>query len=259
MPAHPGPVHLVGGGRDEPAVVALFESFVGDAAAALPEGGGAPVVHALLVLEEDDDETVERFRRALSLAGADVVVHAILEGETFDAAALVGADGLFVGGGLTPAYHAAFERIASDVRESVSAGIPYLGFSAGAAIAAERALIGGYLVDDVAVCDEEAGEELDEVTVVAGLGLVPFSVDVHAAQWGTLSRLIAAASAGLVESGVAIDEHTAVVQRGGSGAEDVSVVGAGAAWRVERSGSEEESGVAVTRRPGQARTARPSS
>ena len=84
------------------------------------------------------------------------------------AAAVEDADGIFVGGGLTPAYHAAFAEIASLVRERVAAGMPYLGFSAGAAIAAERAVIGGYLVDGVVVCDEDVGEELDEVTVVRG-------------------------------------------------------------------------------------------
>jgi hypothetical protein len=43
-----------------------------------------------------------------------------------------------------------------------------------------------------------------------GLGLGPFTVDVHAAQWGTLPRLIAAVDSGAVEHGVAIDENTAV-------------------------------------------------
>ncbi|WP_137842982.1 Type 1 glutamine amidotransferase-like domain-containing protein [Microbacterium sp. 2FI] len=234
MPRQPGTVHLVGGGRDEDAVVLLFARFVEDAAAARSGGSGAPGIHALLVLEDDDDETVERFRSALSLAGADVSVHAIEEGAAFDATALDGADGIFVGGGLTPAYHAAFAKIGPLVHERVAAGTPYLGFSAGAAIAAERAVIGGYLIDGVVVCDEDAGEELDDVTVVTGLGLVPFSVDVHAAQWGTVSRLVAAATAGLVGDGVAIDEHTAVEWRSDGEERAASVHGRGAAWHVTR-------------------------
>ena len=44
-----------------------------------------------------------------------------------------------------------------------------------------------------------------------GLGLVDLAVDVHAAQWGTLTRLVAATEAGMVRGGVAIDEHTALV------------------------------------------------
>ena len=65
-------------------------------------------------------------------------------------------------------------------------GRPYLGFSAGAMIAPERAIIGGYRVRGVEVCPEEASEGLGEVELREGLGLVPFAVDVHAAQAGTL-------------------------------------------------------------------------
>ena len=238
-------VHLVGGGRDESAVLPLFAAFVQDAGADL---AARPRIHVLLVLEPDDAESVDRFAGALRLAGADAVVHAIVEGEMFAPTALAGADGVFIGGGLTPAYHAAMVRIAPILRERVATGMPYLGFSAGAAIAAERALIGGFRLGGVLVCDEDAGEELDELGVVAGLGLVPFSVEVHAAQWGTLSRLVAAVDAGLIASGFAIDEHTAVIWRGARDAGDVTIAGAGAAWHVERDAGSPTSPVGVTRR-----------
>ena len=81
--------------------------------------------------------------------------------------------------------------------------MPYLGFSAGAAIAAERALVGGWRIGGVAVSPEEASEGLDELTVAPGIGLVDVAIDVHVAQWGTLSRLVAAVEAGLVEGGLA--------------------------------------------------------
>lgn len=251
LPEGAGTVHLIGGGRDEDALLPLLHRFVTDAAAARTGAGDGPLIHTLLVLEEDDDESVERFGGALRRAGADVVMHAIVEGDVFDAGAIHGADGIFVGGGLTPAYHETFAPVASLVRDRVARGTPYLGFSAGAAIAAERAVIGGYRVDGVAVCDEDAGEELDEVIVVGGLGLVPFSVDVHAAQWGTLSRLVAAAGAGLVESGYAIDEHTAVRWRGGESAASVAVAGAGAAWHITRIGDAAHGSVVVNRRTAQ--------
>jgi cyanophycinase len=77
------------------------------------------------------------------------------------------------------------------------------------------------------------------VEVRDGLGLVPFAVDVHAAQWGTLSRLVAAVDAGLVGEGVAIDEHTALVL---SSDGTSTVHGAGQVWRVEAAAS----GVGVT-------------
>jgi cyanophycinase len=247
----PGRVHLLGGGRDEDAVAALLVPFVAECATA----STPPRIPVLLVLEPDDTESVDRFVRLLTRAGADAVPHAILEGEVFDASAIDGADGVFVGGGLTPAYHAAFAPIGAALRARVAAGMPYAGFSAGAAIAPDRALLGGYLVDGVVVCDEDAGEELDAVTVVDGLGLVPFSVDVHAAQWGTVSRLIAAAGAGLVAEGFAIDEHTAVGWRGGDPTSETSIRGTGSAWRVTAFGGTDPAegtapagGVAVLRR-----------
>jgi cyanophycinase-like exopeptidase len=106
--------------------------------------------------------------------------------------------------------------------------LPYAGFSAGAAIAADAALIGGWRIDGIPVCDEDTGEDLDEVTIVEGLGLVDLAIDVHAAQWGTLARLIAATEAGLVDGGVAIDEFTVLIV--GDGA--LRVEGRGSVWRV---------------------------
>ena len=78
------------------------------------------------------------------------------------------------------------------------------------------------------VCPPDAAEDLEELTVVEGLGLVPFAVDVHAAQWGTLGRLCTAVTAGQVPVGVAIDEDTALVVDD----DVITVVGAGAAHVV---------------------------
>ena len=71
-----------------------------------------------------------------------------------------------------------------------------------------------------------------------GLGLLPVTVDVHAAQWGTIARLIAAVAAGLVNSGVAIDENT-LLAVGSGGAK---VRGAGQVHWVRRA----ETAVLVT-------------
>ena len=130
-------------------------------------------------------------------------------GAVLDVDTLAAADGVLICGGLTPAYAAAVSPVAAAVRSVLSArAIPYAGFSAGASIAARRALVGGWLDRGVPICSEDAGEDLAEVTVTDGLGLVPVTVDVHAAQWGTLARLIAAVASGMVDSGVAIDEDT---------------------------------------------------
>ena len=71
----------------------------------------------------------------------------------------------------------------------------------------------------LAVCGEEAGEDLDLVQPRPGLGLVPFAVDVHATQWGTLTRLIHAVALGLVAEGVAIDEGTCLEVHGAGAGE----------------------------------------
>ena len=74
-----------------------------------------------------------------------------------------------------------------------------------------------------------------------GLGLVPFAVDVHATQWGTLTRLVHAVGAGLVEEGWAIDEGTVLVVDDGS----VRVEGLGSAYRV----APRDGGVVVSVQP----------
>jgi cyanophycinase len=214
-------VHLVGGGRDDVRVAPLVRAFLDDAA----EGA----VRLLLVLEAGDTESVSRYRRLFALAGAPAVdVRAISEGAVFDADVLDGVGALAVGGGLTPAYADAVVPLGRRVRELLASGVPYLGFSAGAAIAASHALVGGWRLDGVPIGAEDAAEEVDELDVREGLGIVDFTVDVHAAQWGTLTRLVAAASGGRIRGGVGLDEHTALVVD----AKGTTVRGAGAAWWV---------------------------
>jgi cyanophycinase len=107
---------------------------------------------------------------------------------------------------------------------------PYCGFSAGAAIAATRAVIGGWRDGEVEVCPEDSSEDLDQVSVVEGLGLVDLMVDVHCAQWGTLPRLIA--GLGSSGRGVGLDENTALQLSEG----ELTVTGLGAAYYVVAAG-----------------------
>lgn len=215
---------LLGGGRDDDHVVPLLTDAL----------VGAGRVRVLLVIEADDHESVPRWRRLAQLAGADAEVVSLVEGDRFETEDVQDIDALVVGGGLTPAYARAFADVAPLVRERVAGGMPYIGFSAGSAIAASSALVGGWRLDGVPVASEDAAEEEDELLVVPGLGLVPFAVDVHAAQWGTVTRLTAAVAAGLVPSGYGVDEHTAlVVTDPGS---TPTVAGLGAAWHVAPGG-----------------------
>jgi cyanophycinase len=208
--AMPGPF-LIGGGREPAQVLPTHRPFVAACA-------GGPI--ACVMADEGDGVDVERWTAALAGAGAvrPVVVSAQRRLEDADVA---GAAGVFVAGGLTPLYAQALAGW------TPPAGVVYGGFSAGAAIASHAAIVGGWRDGDGrAVCPEDAGEDLDAVTVVAGLGLVRFAVDVHASQWGTLGRVVHAVEAGLVSEGWALDEGACLV--------DGTVVGPGAAWHVTR-------------------------
>ncbi|GAA3137304.1 hypothetical protein GCM10017687_62350 [Streptomyces echinatus] len=213
---------LIGGGWDRAEV---YEPF-------LRVLRGERRVGCLLVDEGDGAAQFERYATVLRKAGpscAPVPLPVPLGGRFEPEAALDGIDGLLVCGGLTPAYQdvlaGCLDRLPGLLAER---GVPYAGFSAGAAVAARRAVVGGWLVDGVPVCPEETGEDLAEVEVRAGLGLVPFAVDVHAAQWGTLARLVAAVGRGDVPYGAAVDENTLLVVEDGrarvSGAGRVHVV-----------------------------------
>ncbi|PWC07367.1 Type 1 glutamine amidotransferase-like domain-containing protein [Mycetocola zhujimingii] len=224
-------VHLVGGGWSESKSPAVYDLFVAEAAERAESGSfdGAPRIAVIVVRDEDGDAHAAKLVDAASAAGAfEPVVTSLAFGETATSASLAGVHGIIVGGGLTPAYLASLTPIFGEIRRLVASGVPYLGFSAGASIASERALVGGWRIGGVEVSPEAGSEHLDEVTVENGIGLLDISVDVHAVQWGNLSRLIAATEAGLVDGGVAIDENTAFVV--GEGA--LRVVGAGSVWQV---------------------------
>jgi cyanophycinase len=212
---------LFGGGWDA-AMAGLYAGFLAACGPAEPE-------IACLILDEGAGADDRRFINALHAAGRCRPRPVVLRlGEAWDGTGLDGADALFVCGGLTPGYQEALAPAAGTVRNWLAGGRPYGGFSAGAALAAGAAVVGGWRIDDRQVCPDEAGEDLDDVTVRPGLGLVPFAVDVHCAQWGTLPRLVAAVDSGLVPAGVAIDENTLLAVRGGT----ATVHGRGHAWLV---------------------------
>ena len=216
------PVFLIGGGRGSEAIRASHEGFVRAA-------GGGPI--AVVVLDEGDDTDPDRWSAALALAGAREVHELVVSASRPPRASdLEGATGVFVAGGWVPGYH---EALVGAGTAWLPRDVAYAGFSAGAAIAAERAIIGGWRLNGVAVCAPEAGEDLDELAIAPGLGLTPFAVDVHATQWGTLTRLVHAVAAGLVPEGWAVDEGTALVLDRHA---EPRVTGIGSAYRVGREG-----------------------
>ncbi|MGW7365660.1 Type 1 glutamine amidotransferase-like domain-containing protein [Streptomyces sp. NPDC054841] len=194
---------LIGGGWDEDASSLVYGPF-------LAAAGTRPTVACLLIDEGDGAEYFSRFEKVLRRVAPCTPVPVLVPiGATLDPEALAGADALLVGGGPTPAYQDALAPVLTALPDLLAARrMPYAGFSAGAAVAARSALVGGWLSGGVPVCPADSAEDLEEIEVRPGLGLVPGAVDVHAAQWGTLPRLIEAVTRGGVGRGVAIDENT---------------------------------------------------
>ncbi|MFJ9024000.1 hypothetical protein ACIRPU_29100 [Streptomyces sp. NPDC102259] len=231
-----GRVFLIGGGWEETVADVVHGPFLRAARAAraasrasgaAPAGvagadsGSAPRILCVIVDEGDGAEQFARYDVALRRAGDCTPVPSLVPvGERFELGAVTeDVSGVFVCGGLTPAYQEALAEASGPLAALlVERGLPYAGFSAGAALAARDAVVGGWLVDGVAVCPPDTAEDLEEIEVRAGLGLVPFGVENHAAQWGTLGRLTAVVAGGRLAHGVAIDENT-LVEVGGEGGE----------------------------------------
>jgi cyanophycinase len=240
-------VHLVGGGADT-TTPGLLAPFLAEVVAAAGRAGHRPRI-AVVVVDRwgSGRRSLPGYVHALD-AGRDVDVAPVFlrRGRGLLPETLAGVDGIVVGGGPTPEYLEGLSGSAGSIAAAVRAGTPYLGFSAGAMIAPRSALVGGHLQDGRGVCPEEWSEELDELTVAPGLGLVGFPVDVHTAQAGTLGRTVALVGSGAAPVAVGIDEDTclAVAAQATDPADGV-VTGAGGVWMV-RPGP--DGATAVTRR-----------
>jgi cyanophycinase len=224
-----GSLHLVGGGWGGDG--AVWRGFLAAARTAASEARrSAPRIAVIAVRDGDHDRHAMKLGQALRAAGDFApVVSAVGHGVAIEPSALDDVDAVLVGGGSTPAYLETLLPLADRIRELVAAGAPYAGFSAGAAIASRTALVGGWLLDGVPVADQEVAHGLGELALLPGLGLTDTTLDVHAAQWGTLARLVAAVESGAVERGAAIDEGTALILSGDAH----TVSGDGNVWWVE--------------------------
>lgn len=212
-------VFLIGGGRDPDGSHATNAAF----ARAVLATGREDV--ALIVLDEGEETNAGERAAALSLVGLTPEVHVVSPGSPPKGLGDVAA--VYVTGGLTPGYQEALCPDPSWLPEDAIYG----GFSAGAAIASEVALVGGYVMDGLQVCNEDNGEDLVEVDIRPGLALIEPIVDVHCAQWGNLGRLGEVVRAGDGRAGWGLDEHTTLELRDGV---PIAVHGEGAAWLVER-------------------------
>ncbi len=230
------PVYLIGGGRNNETFPHTFGRFLKKAA----KNGKRKI--ALIVAEEEGGDSEAQFLRffkafeSVGLSETEAVRLFVSKEDnlTKEKLARIEPTGVFVCGGLTPAY---FESLCLDkswLGYLFENKIPFCGFSAGSSVASEKAVIGGWRREingrTVEIADENASEDLDILSVREGLGLVDFSVDVHATQWGTLSRLVHAIDAGLADEGRAIDENTMLEIIDGK----INIFGAGNVYHFKR-------------------------
>jgi cyanophycinase-like exopeptidase len=222
-------VHLVGGGALTAADAPLYAPFVVEASARGRAAGRSRPRVAVVSIHPDAPAPAAVLVEVLDAAGGvDAQVTAVRAGEPVTLAALADVDGIVVGGGVVEQVRAGLEPLFGELRRQVASGVPYLGVSAGAMVAAEGALGGGSRIDGVVVSPEDPDEPGVEFEVDAGIGLVDVAIDAHVAQRGSLSRLVAAVESGLVEGALGIDERTALIVGDGG----LRVVGTGSVWRV---------------------------
>ena len=225
-------IFLVGGGEG-PGVELALAQLAGEARRRAD--GATPVIAVSAGGENPEpgaDWVADRLRAVdPGVLATPVLARSTASGEPLDEIDLSSfstAHGILVCGGHTPAYLAALAPLATDIRRLVAEGVSYLGYSAGAAIAADEAIIGGWRIGGVPVAPEESGEGLDEVTFEAGLGLVDLTIEAHAAQWGLVALCAASIEAGLAERILAVDEDT--VLKVGEGA--LEILGSGSVWQL---------------------------
>ena len=237
-------IFLHGGGDRAESRAATFGRF---AAACL----GQPADKLALVLAEAEEtaapQYIAAYRELFTAVGVhpDQLIPLVVTAEkplTYEMVVQVAPSGIFVCGGVTPLYHQAVVENPGWTAYLQEANIPFGGTSAGAMIAAETAVLGGWQSTRQEQSREilfaGASEGVEQLMVRPGLGLVPFAVDVHASQMGTLTRLIHAVELGLVSEGWAIDENTMLVVDGHAH----QIYGAGHCYHVQRS----RGGVSVT-------------
>src|SRR5690606_4095453 len=104
-----------------------------------------PRIAVLLVIDEAsvDEGYPELYARLLeAVAPCEPIVTVAGPDSVFSASVLTDIDGLLIGGGVTPWYLDAVDPLVEEIRLLVIDGLPYLGYSAGAMIAPDRAIIG---------------------------------------------------------------------------------------------------------------------
>ncbi len=199
-------IYLVGGDPVD-GLAEVFDAFVASA-----RKRGVRVGVALIGTPDDAGELLATHAGPITARWpqAEIVPIWLAGDETAwpdDAATLAG---LVVGGGSASGCLSSLLPHRSDIARLVRSGSPYLGFSAGARIASEKAILGGVRHRGRVVAPEIAGDGLAELTIGQGLGLISVTVEAHTDAWCVIGVPIAAVETGLAHSAVAIDEATAL-------------------------------------------------
>jgi len=231
-------IFLVGGGPDTTTSPGLLTPFRVEVESHAKAQARRPrLAIALFDHQGSAQRYLPDYVRALADAEAMDIEPVLVErGHSVGPEAFADVDGMCVAGGPTPEYLAGLNGAGHAIRAAVLSGVPYLGFSAGAMIAPGIALLGGYRMAGYDVCPRESSEGLDAITVRRGLGLVPFSVDVHTAQAGTLGRTMALVESGEAATAVGIDEDTCLIlDEPTASIDECRVTGSGSVWVVNPS------------------------
>ncbi len=208
---------LMGGGELNPqGGVNIAEPFF--KAAGVYEG---KKILMIVITEDADDRAVQTARYADMLYKAGCTEGAVrsmslCRGDKADFTEYDIKDigGVFTAGGLTPLYGEILCADGELKRFLETYKLPYAGYSAGAAIASETAVTGGYQIVHKGltrpVLHEDSSEGLDPISNREGLGLFPLTLDVHASYWGNITRALFTARQ-LKTPVLAVDESTMVM------------------------------------------------
>jgi cyanophycinase len=190
---------------------------------------------ALILVSDSEENELGEYQEILQEAGASSdAMRGFLLGRDhpleFEEFTAFSPDGVLICGGSTPLYQ---ELLCQDssLKAALQSQVTHIcGTSAGAAILSANAIVGGWKLQGdkraTQILFQGAGEGLEYLTIREGFGLVDFGVDLHASQWGTLTRLINAVHAGHLDEGVAIDEDTVLIP------ETMTVYGDGQVYHV---------------------------
>ncbi|WP_235008730.1 Type 1 glutamine amidotransferase-like domain-containing protein [Arthrobacter sp. SLBN-122] len=149
-------IFLAGAGPDPLGFPEVFDRFALDAREHAGRDRQARIAVAGHVREGNANDLVAIYAGPLQARiDCEIIALPLITGNPAEAAALDEVDAIVVGGGLTPAYWDALHPLAAVIRRKVVDRTPYLGFSAGAMVAAQGALIGGYRICGVEVCGQE--------------------------------------------------------------------------------------------------------